>query len=442
MANILISHFSPAQDNDCYQPICFFEGLAKSLAEQGHNVLQVVSTRFLDFPWNGVNVISEDIDSERLAQDVKSFNPDLCIFANNSVPEVVYGVTNCPVILFLSDTIKFFNDKDAIKDHKYGDRLYFYAPFESDINEIKNYFGISSEKIIHLLPATAVMAESLEIKQNISFIGSNFQNPKVIEDLIREFPDRARLLEIINAIRTKNNLVSFLKYGEVEIIEKYMPISFFSSIFSPRDRMLILAILAEEGLGLYGESNWSEVARYFPDVAASFSADKIYSLSHNQYIYNSSHISLSVSHSQSVDGFPWRVMDIMASNSCLLSDRKRGIEDLTRGYVNLPLYDTPLEAQDLARRLLKDSGWRKAIVSGSQQCILEKGMWRHRFPELGERIGVKLADINSHPGVITCIYGENYRVVQGRNAAAIDPVISPPTIGVNLLRKLFNSKPK
>ena len=442
MANILISHFSPAQDNDCYQAICFFEGLAKSLAEQGHNVLQVVSTRFLDLPWNGVNVISEDIDSERLAYDVKSFNPDLCIFANNSVPEVVYDVTNCPVILFLSDTIKFFNDKDAIKDHKYGDRLYFYAPFESDINEIKNYFGINSEKIIHLLPATAVIAESLEIKQNISFIGSNFQNPKVIEDLIREFPDRVRLLEIINAIRTKNNLASFLKYGEVEIIEKYMPLSFFSSMFSPRDRMLILAILAEEGLGLYGESNWPEVAGYFPDVAASFSADKIYSLSHNQYIYNSSHISLSISHSQSLDGFPWRVMDIMGSNSCLLSDRKRGIEDFTRGYVNLPLYDTPLEAQDLARRLLKDSGWRKDIVLGSQQCISEKGLWRHRFPELGERIGIKLADISSHPGVITCIYGENYRVVQSRNAAVIDPVISPPAIGVKLLRKLFNSQPK
>ncbi len=439
MAKILISHFSPVQDNDCYQVICFFEGLAKSLTEEGHNVLQVVSTRFLDSPWNGVNTISKDIDLERFAHDVKNFNPDLCIFANNSVPEVVYKITNCPVILFLSDTIKFFNDKDAIKDHRYGDRLYFYAPFESDINEIKNYFGINSEKIIHMLPATAVAAESLKIKQNISFIGSNFQNPKGMEDLIREFPDRARILEIITAIRNKKNLSSFLNHDEIEIIEKYMPISFLSSIFSPRDRILILAILAEEGLGLYGESNWPETAKYFPDVAASFSADKIYSLSHNQYIYNSSHISLSISHSQSTDGFPWRVMDIMASKSCLLSDRKQGIEDFTKGYVNLPLYETPLEAQDLARRLLKDSSWRQDIVAGSQQCILEKGMWKHRFLELGDRVGVNLKPKSSLPGVITYAYGENYVVSLNHNGASIDQAISPPSKMANLFRRLFHA---
>jgi hypothetical protein len=439
VANILISHFSPVQDNNHFQAVCFFEGLANSLAEQGHNVLQIVSTRFISSAWNGANALMKDIDSEGLGSDIKKFNPDLCIFANNSVPETAYEVTNCPVILFLSDTVKFFNDKDVIKSNRYADRLYFYAPFESDIKEIKDYFGIDAERIIHMLPATALRAESLDIKQNISFIGSNFQNPKGLEDFIKEFPDRARLLQIMNKIHARGELISFLTNDEIEAIEKYMPISFFSSIFSPRDRLLVLAILAEQGLGLYGESNWPEVAKYFPDVAASFNSEKVYSLAHNQDIYNSSCISLSVSHSQSVDGFPWRVMDIMATNSCLLSDRKKGIEDFARGYVKLPLYDTPLEAYDLAKRLLKEESWRKDIVASSQQCILEKGMWKHRFLELGERVGVNLSASSPIPGKISYLYGEDYVVLYLNNTNMLDQVETPVPPKKNLFGKFFKN---
>jgi Glycosyl transferases group 1 len=144
-------------------------------------------------------------------------------------------------------------------------------------------------------------------------------------------------------------------------------------------------------------------------VAASFRPDKIYSLQHNQDIYNSSKICLSVSHAQAIEGFPWRIMDILASNGCLLTDRKKGIADFTKGFVDIPTFDSPIEARDLAAKLLKDEKWRRDIVLGSQACIAAKGRWHHRYAAIEETTGVKLSSV-AGVGSISCIYGEDYIV--------------------------------
>lgn len=408
MANILISHFSSIVDDGRFRSICFFDGLAKGFQDNGHNVKHIISTRFLPAAWNGFNKIYNDIDRDQLAEDIRNFSPDLCIFANNSVPDIAYQVTNCPVIILLSDTANFLNDKEKIKNKKYGDRIYFYAPFKRDLQEIENIFGKNSGKIIHLLPATAVTAKKVPFERNISFIGSNFQNDKRLEKLILEFPDKRRLISIFEVLRRDTSSISFLTEHEKEAIESHFPLSHFPYIFTAKNRILVLALLAEEGLDLFGASNWHETAQYFPDVAASFNPQRIYSLEHNQSIYNSSRVCLNVSHSQALDGFPWRIMDIMASNGCLLSDKKPGLTEFSKGYVNLPLYESPLEAKDLAQRLLKDEIWRKDIVEASQHCIAEKGLWKHRFRDFEEQIGLKLVRPNSSIGTISYMHGEDY----------------------------------
>lgn len=115
MANILISHFSTIVENGRFTPGCFFEGLAKSFQEGGHNVKHMISTSFIPKAWNGTNTMYKDVKRQRLIQDIKDFSPDLCIFGNNSVPEAVYEATDCPVIILLSDTAAFLNDKELIK---------------------------------------------------------------------------------------------------------------------------------------------------------------------------------------------------------------------------------------------------------------------------------------------------------------------------------------
>jgi spore maturation protein CgeB len=408
MARVLISHFSPVHDGDRFTSVCFFDALAKGFTDSGHDVKQLISTRFLRTAWNGANTVHYKVARRQLAHDIRAFKPDLCIFANNSVPDVAYEVTDCPVVLLLSDTVNFFNDKDKIRNKSYGDRLFFYAPFARDLREIEQIFGKDSGKIIHLLPATEVQAEPLPVEHNISFIGSNFQNDKKLGELIRRFPDKKRLNEIMRTFRRDTSSLDILTEDEKTLIGSHFPLAQFPFIFSAKDRVMTLALLVDEGLGLFGSSSWHETAQYFPDLAAVHDPRKVYSLQHNQDIYNSSKVCLSVAHSQAEDGFPWRVMDIMASNGCLLSDRKSGLRAFTKGYVDLPMYDTPEEAKSLAQKLLRDEAWRRELVEGSQRCIADKGRWKHRFKDLQEQIGVQLIQASGSPGSLSFIQGEDY----------------------------------
>lgn len=428
MARVLISHFSPVQDQGRFTSVCFFDALAKGFTDSGHDVMQLISTRFLPAAWNGSNAMHDNIDRHRLAAEIRAFKPDLCVFANNSVPEVAYESTDCPVLLLLSDTVNFFNDKDKIRNRAYGDRLHFYAPFARDLREIEKVFGKDSGKIIHLLPATEVQAKNLPIEHNISFIGSNFQNDKGLGELIRQFKDKKRLNDILRAVRQDTSSLPALSDKEKKLIETHFSLAYLPFVFSGRDRVMTLALLADEGLGLFGSSNWHETAQYFPDLAAAHDPRKVYSLQHNQQIYNASKVCLSVAHSQAEDGFPWRVMDIMASSGCLLSDSKPGLIDFMKGYVDLPMYSTPIEAKQLAQKLLKDEVWRKELVEGSQRCIADKGRWKHRFKDLEQQIGVRLTASPAAPGSLTIIQGEDYLRPEG-------PIECPPVYG-NLRRRL------
>lgn len=418
MANILISYFSPVKEGEVYAPLCFFEALAKSFLEQGHCVKNLISSRFLVQAWNGPNLLFPDIDEEKLVEDIKAFAPDLCVFANNSVPKIVYEITKCPIILLLSDSVQFFCDKEMLKDEKHKDRIFYYAPFERDVREIEMFFGAKESNIIHALPATGVESEEIPVDKNVSFIGTNFKNEMGLRKVFKEFSNKDRMRDIIACVRREgSDLKSFLLPEERGLIEAYLPLSYFKHCFTPRNRVLVLALLAEEGLWLYGGDDWIEAADYFPDVAASFVPRKVYALRHNQDIYNSSKVCLSVSHTQAGEGFPWRVFDIMASKGCLLSDARKGIADFAKGYVDLPMFESPIEAKELTQKLLKDEAWRKEIVAGSQKCIAEKGRWKHRFPLMEEHVGVKLLGASGAFGTQSLILGEDY-VRETRNPKA------------------------
>ena len=109
----------------------------------------------------------------------------------------------------------------------------------------------------------------------------------------------------------------------------------------------------------------------------------------NQNIYNKSKIGINVSHLQATSGFPWRVMDIMASNACLVTDYH---EDFKRLFGNIPIptYESELEAYEVCRQLIKDESRRKEIVLQCQEVIENKYRFRHLLPRLEEYSGITL----------------------------------------------------
>ena len=82
---------------------------------------------------------------------------------------------------------------------------------------------------------------------------------------------------------------------------------------------------------------------------------------HNELVYNRSKLSLSVSHKQVVTGYPWRVLDILASSSVLVADHKA---DLIEDFPNLdiPVYRSTRELLSLTKQLLNDEKESQAPI--------------------------------------------------------------------------------
>lgn len=409
MAKVLISYFGLEE----YRKSIFFESFIDALAEQGNEVLYLNTTGFLDKAWNGNNDLKELIQVNELLDEVRRFSPDLCITFNNSIPSIIVNMLDVPIIIWHADTFMYFNDKDKLKLNP--GRYFYVCPFERDIKTLKKELSVSSDKILNILPATSVKSELLDQDINISFIGSLFQYPCFSEKL-RDVKNREMIMKAYN-IAKSDPLADIEEIGQ-QLSSQHALESFshgdlidFSSI---QDRNMTLASLYDLGMKLYGKSpyfDWLSIGQFFPGLGLCVSDDDVYTLKHNQDIYNRSRVSLSISHSQAAEGFPWRVFDVMASNSCLLSDKRQGIADFTKGYVDIPMFSDPFEARKLVKTLLSSEELRSQIIQGSNACIEDKGRWHHRFRDLGEAVGISLVNEERSIGSSKQIFSKDFTLV-------------------------------
>ncbi len=143
------------------------------------------------------------------------------------------------------------------------------------------------------------------------------------------------------------------------------------------------------GLELYGTENWDSTYYNDSKLNMAYIRKKVYSVEDNQDIYNRSKIGINVSHLQAASGFPWRVMDIMASNACLVTDYHAGFKRLF-GDIPIPVYESASEAYELCRQLVKDQSRRREIVLQCQETVANKYRFKHLLPKLEEYSGVTL----------------------------------------------------
>ena len=388
MARILISCYSPLTENDAPIFVCMYEGFFKALADAGNDVMVINSAFLIIKAWNSTNQLLHHIDAKKLVAAVRDFDPELTFAFNHSIPDPVIDALDCPIVLWDSDSIQFFNDKERIK--KTFSRYHFFCFAKSGMENILA-FGAPRDRVYFMPSATAIKAEPVRQDKNISFIGTMFQNHIEVKSFLQNYPDRAERDALIKLVKQGyDHLHDDFIVQRKELIETYLEISVLFSMYSPQRRIETLNVLSDLGLTLYGMNDWYDASKFFPDISAAYVPQRVYSLQHNQDIYNSSQLCLNISHAQVVDGYAWRVLDVMASNGCLFSDYSPGIASLLKDYIDLPMYRTPGEARDLAKKLLADEPYRRAIVEASQACIEERGRWHHRFAEMESILGLKL----------------------------------------------------
>lgn len=382
MARVLISHQTPILHNGVYQAPAFYEGLIDTLIENGNDVFHLTTNDILAYPWNGTNKPYSGRVKEHVHGKVKEFNPDIVISFNNSCVEGIETLLDCPILLWDADSVKYFNDKDTIRANP--DRYYYLGVSDHSVEDFTNTLFVPRNKIHKMRFATAVKPKILDQTYNVSFIGSRFKMHRLLSVFLENNLEEGKKLIQFSQTHTLAEIRAYLKLHKFDethgLVAEYV-----KDMRAGQDRMQVLSAITPLGLSLFGDLQWRSVHDSSLEIYMGFDSSLVYSLEHNSSIYNKSKVSISISHSQNVTAYPWRIVDIMASNGALVADRKLDLINDFGKQVPLQLYDTPNEAYEITKKLLDDNVLRQEVVEASQKAIDEGGYrWQNRMKDIEE----------------------------------------------------------
>lgn len=396
MARIIVSYYK-VQETDLEKRLCFWDGFVQDLRNEGNDVLVVNTAYFNSYK---SNVVKNPRINEYLLEGAKSFNPDLMIAFNHRIPQCYLDSFDVPIIIWDGDAPEFLCDLEGILDSK--DRYTIFTISEEWQRDYLDY-GFDQKNIYYVPPATSIRSKPCDQMMNISFLGSRVYQSKWVEERIKTHKYSHRFYDVVKGFFDEPRYdysdqfkLAFSDYPELQPTDRDL-----WPLFDIR--WLVLANMLDLGLTISDHNRrWEAAADYMPQIAAALNPETIWTLEDNERFYNSSIISLCPLHPQAEgSAFSWRVFDIMASNACLLMSHSSSLKKLTEGYVDIPMFDTPWEARELAIKLLEDDDYRKSIVTASQRYVEENARWRHRFLIIEEAVSLPIIGADSEKCVVS-----------------------------------------
>lgn len=380
MANIAMMMFdNTTNDAGEFTLSCYYESLVKGLEEAGNSVLVITH------PYFGMNFGSIDEETSKMFRD---FSPDICFIFNNSFYDIS-EIVECPIVIWDSDSPIYWSNKEVLKQKP--NRFYYLLGSKEHVSEVKREYRVADNRIFCVYPFTEVRADKKAvIDTNIVFIGSKFESEDAAlpNYFFAEKPEdweKKLYMECLKKIRRNPFLTLEELRREFPIestkVVRHLQIPGILMWMSTEDRIRTLSAVSDMGLKIYGTENWRDGYYYDYRLNAAFIDRKIYSLNQNEEIYNSARIGISIAHVQTISGFPWRIVDIMASNACLVTDAHQMLEEYFPG-VPIPIYHSVYEARDLCRNLLEDESRRQEIVLQCQEVIEQKYRFRHLLEKM------------------------------------------------------------
>ncbi len=407
-------------DNE-YNIVGFYDQFITTLKELGNNVLVFIPNVFNNNVFASNNELKFNIIEKTLIEDIKKFNPELIFSFNNANYHNILNITNCPIVLWDADLYFMWNQKGII--NKNLDRYTFFSFSKKGINNLKqNIKNLKDNQIYFVQAGTNLKRENIIQDKNISFIGTNFENDIWFINFLEKYSNiesKEFIRELNNTIfanpdiRIQDLAIVLNKYSNLEAYNYFINnfIETYYNFYSGEKRIKILDSISGLGLYLYGV-NWNKIADSFPSLYGCYVNDLLYTAKHNQDLYNSSKLCINILHEQSRNGIPWRVLDIMATQGCLVSEYSKGIEDLVKDKIKLPMFENRFDAYKLCKKLLEDNVYRNEIVNTSNEIINEGYSWRKRFEEISEILKINLLNENStNEGQITILQPKTHFVL-------------------------------
>lgn len=385
---VVISLFSPFAAKIGPNAIpAFYESIIQKFLSDGNEVFVFSSNSW------GINY-------QKIPELLKSFlveiSPDLCVFFNNTFYDVS-SIVSCPIIVYDVDWPQYYSNKDNLKQNI--DRYKFIVSQEEAIEILKEEFHAKESNILKIPFFSEMRPEKTELVNNICFIGSKFLtgNSNIFNSVSANLNDKDRFsvgTEIIKLIRedpfmSKELLVSKLNY-KFHGIDEFLDIDRIVSAITDYDRVKTLSNVSDLGLSIYGTESWMNDSYNEPNLILSYQSKVIYSLKNNQDVYNSHKIGININHLQARSGFSWRVCDVLASNSCLVTEYKPNIEKYF-GNIGIPTFTNPYEAREICIDLLKNENKRLDIVAKSNEIIDKNFRLKNFWYIIEDFVGIKLS---------------------------------------------------
>ena len=380
MAKILVCYYHPIIEEDASKTFCFYDSLSIELKNHGNDVL------LFNLSGCKVDAVGEEIKDKNLIHtQIREFSPDLAIAFNNQIFEGIFDVVDCPVACWDADSLDKFACKDFLKRNI--EKYTMITSYEGFINDYIN-FGFNKKNVHYIPLATSVRKENLIPDKNISIIGTSFDHDHSIQEQL----DKDNNLQLLSKV-----FLEFIQNPDYDYVKLFNKVSGYDTGKSSCEvemlfdlRELVLINLIDLGLNIYG-AKFAKFKKIIPQLYWAYDKTPKYSLKHNQGIYNSSKINLSINHPQCVGvAFPWRCFDIMASNGVLVSGYSKQLQELTKICVDIPMYNTPAEARVQCLRLLNNENMRKDIVCASQDFVDKNCRWEYRFKDLENIFNINL----------------------------------------------------
>ena len=347
MSNILIFNHSEIIERNQYKNICYIEGLIKAFLIRGHKVSNIITNNYLYDPWCGLNILKNNINYKNLLKKIKDFNPDLVISFNNSKLPNIEKELECPILIWEADKFYYFSNPFSLKAN--SSRYFFISSSLNGRDQFIEYFRATKEKIFFMPHSTSIQSKIIKQDKNISFLGKLYDMPRTKDKNLRKI--------ILNALYRKNILSSIQDLG-LKIFTNAAP-SFYDD----------LRHLCNE--------------RMFH-----------YSILHNEKIFNSSKISLNVSHLQAKDNtVSYRAIDIMASNSLLITENSKYLEFFSKKLSRI-FYNTPFDLRKKIQYFLKNPNARKDMLNIQNEITKKNFLWIDRVKDIEQLFGLKKDTIN------------------------------------------------
>ena len=376
MTNVLICYYSAAGSSK-------YQDLANSLCEEGNRVLQ----------WNVKdwgNVKDSALDKQNILEQVSLFKADLIFSYNNCLPEELFYNVECPILIVDADNPEMFFNKELLKKNFNKDNLY-YLFYQSNSRLLYKKifdFDVDDKKSLFFPPASNFKNRpTSDPKINISFIGSNFFHNYINYYQESELKD---FFSIFDSVRSDY----FYKNNSTKIDESV--IERVKYVIAGQERISYLECVSDLGLEIYSNSDWKiGLINVNAKVASCYKDKPITTNVENENLYNSSKISINLSHPQAINSFSWRVPDIMASNSCLVMEDKPDWHEVFGKYISTEvkeaiIYQDQYDMRQKCIKLLNDEELRLQCVKECQNAIEKNGRWRHRLIEISNLLEINL----------------------------------------------------